>query len=439
MNEHISYVGLDAHQETIHAAVLLPGAAKALEDTFPNTPEGIRRFVRRLRRRAPGEVVCAYEAGPLGYGLMRELEELGVGCVVVAPGLIPVKPGDRIKTDRRDARKLAELLRGGLLTMVHAPTPEQEAVRDLCRAREAVKRDQTRVRHRLSKLLLRRGVRWMRGRPWTRAHLEWLRGRRFEHAADQAILDDHLLALEQLESRRGAGREAQDLRPGGALRRARGLAALLPGHRHADGAFGGGGDPRLAPLRLPARADGVRRDGAERALQRRQGTSRGDHSSGQRSRAAPAGRGGLALPPSSGRGLRPARSAPGPAAAGDRDRRSGAAPAACALPAAARPRQGAQPGDGGRGTRARGLPVGRARSPSPRDDLSQEARHRHPHRGGLKRGRQRRPGTARRNARPGYATGGLRPSGPAILDGAYLPTQHGHAALPHRGNPRISE
>lgn len=234
MNEHISYVGLDAHQETIHAALFLPGAAKALEDTFLNRPEGIRRLVRRLRRRAPGEVVCAYEAGPLGYGLMRELEELGVGCVVVAPALIPVKPGDRIKTDRRDARKLAELLRGGLLTMVHAPTPEQEAVRDLCRAREAVKRDQTRVRHRLSKLLLRRGVRWMRGRPWTRAHLEWLRGRRFAHAADQAILDDHLLALEQLESRLGAldakleafAREAPYAEPVGWLRCFRGIDTL---------------------------------------------------------------------------------------------------------------------------------------------------------------------------------------------------------------------
>ncbi len=235
MDKGITYVGLDAHQETIYAAVLLPGSLKALEDAFANTSEALRRFVRRLRRRAPGEVVCAYEAGPLGYGLMRELEALGVGCVVVAPGLIPVRPGDRIKTDRRDARKLAELLRGGLLTLVHAPTPEQEAVRDLCRAREAVKRDQTRVRHRLSKLLLRRGVRWTRGRrAWTRAHLEWLRGRRFEHPAAQAILDDHLLALEQLESRLAAldaklealAQQAPYAEPVGWLRCFRGIDTL---------------------------------------------------------------------------------------------------------------------------------------------------------------------------------------------------------------------
>jgi transposase len=205
MTEVITYVGLDAHQERIHAAVLLPGASGAIEDAMANTPEGLRRWVRRLRRRNPGEVVCCYEAGPLGYGLMRELEGLGLSCQVVAPALIPIKPGDRIKTDRRDARKLAELLRGGLLTAVHPPTREQEAVRDLCRSREAVKRDQIRCRHRLSKFLLRRGVRWTVGRKmWTQAHQAWLRGQRFDHAADQGILDDHLLALAQLEGRLAA-------------------------------------------------------------------------------------------------------------------------------------------------------------------------------------------------------------------------------------------
>jgi transposase len=235
MNQDITYVGLDAHQDTIYTAALLPEAVRAAQDSFANTSEGLRRYVRRLRRRAPGEVVCAYEAGPLGYGLMRELEGLDVGCMVVAPALIPIKPGDRIKTDRRDARKLAELLRSGLLTAVHAPSPEQEAVRDLCRAREAVKRDQTRVRHRLSKLLLRRGVRWSRGhRAWSRAHLEWLRGRRFEYAADQAILDDHLLALEQVESRLAAfdgnletlAQEAPWAEPVGWLRCFRGIDTL---------------------------------------------------------------------------------------------------------------------------------------------------------------------------------------------------------------------
>jgi transposase len=235
MTEGITYVGLDAHQETIHAALLRSREGKALEDSLANTPEAIRRFVRRVQRRAPGEVVCCYEAGPLGYGLMRELEALGLRCVVVAPALIPVRPGDRIKTDRRDARKLAELLRAGLLTAVHAPTAAQEAVRDLTRAREAVKRDQIRMRHRLSKFLLRRGLRWTLGRKaWTRAHLEWLRGRRLEHAADQAILDDHLLGLEQIESRLEAldakleatAQEAPYREPVGWLRCFRGIDTL---------------------------------------------------------------------------------------------------------------------------------------------------------------------------------------------------------------------
>ena len=205
MEKDITYVGLDAHQETIHAAVLVPGIERAAEDAFANTPEAVRRWARRVVKQAPGSVRCGYEAGPLGYGLLRELEALGLPCIVVVPALIPVRPGDRIKTDRRDARKLAELLRAGLLTAVHPPTPEQEAVRDLTRAREAVKKDQIRQRHRLSKFLLRRGVRWTQGRKaWTQAHLDWLRGRRLEYAADQDILDDHLLGLEQIEGRLSA-------------------------------------------------------------------------------------------------------------------------------------------------------------------------------------------------------------------------------------------
>ena len=155
MLEDITYVGLDAHQERIHAAILLPGTPDAIEESFANSPDGIRRFLRRVRKRAPGAIESCYEAGPLGYGLQRRLNTHdGLHCVVIAPSLIPRKPGDRIKTDRRDARKLADALRADLLTEVHAPTPEQEAVRDLCRAREAAKADQKRIRHRLSKFCI---------------------------------------------------------------------------------------------------------------------------------------------------------------------------------------------------------------------------------------------------------------------------------------------
>jgi transposase len=121
---------------------------------------------------------------------------------VVAPSLIPRKPGERIKTDRRDARKLAELFKAGLLTEVQPPSLEDEAVRDLCRAREDAKEDLTRCRHRLGKMLLRKGLVFTQGRrAWTNAHRHWLRGLHFEDPSEQAVFDDYLLAIEQLEER----------------------------------------------------------------------------------------------------------------------------------------------------------------------------------------------------------------------------------------------
>ena len=126
----------------------------------------------------------------------------GSVCTVIAPSLIPRKPGDRIKTDRRDARKLAELLRAGLLTELHPPTPEDEAVRDLCRAREDAHEDLVRCRHRLSKMLLRRGWIWNGSKKaWGQGHRLWLRSLRFEQAADQVVLEDYLQAIEHVEQR----------------------------------------------------------------------------------------------------------------------------------------------------------------------------------------------------------------------------------------------
>lgn len=201
MEEGITYVGLDAHQASTVAAVRLP-TGERVEDRFATSAEGVRRWVKRLKRLSKGPIVSCYEAGPIGYTLQRVLEGHGVECRVIAPSLIPHKPGERIKTDRRDARKLVELLGADLLTEVHTPTPEQEAIRDLCRARTSVKGDQKRIQHRLSKFLLRRGIRWTPGRKmWTRAHREWLRGQRLAHEADQVTLEDHLLALEQIEGR----------------------------------------------------------------------------------------------------------------------------------------------------------------------------------------------------------------------------------------------
>ena len=202
MKKDTTYVGLDAHKKSIVIAVRAPGAKRPRELTIPHEARTVARWAKKLLREFPGPVVCAYEAGPCGYALQRQLVGLGLECQVVAPGLIPVKPGERVKTDRRDARKLAELLRAGLLTEVHPPSPAQEAVRDLCRSRDDARQDLMRCRHRLSKFLLRGGITWTRGRKhWTQAHHAWLRGLRLEHEAAQAVLETYLLAIEQTDER----------------------------------------------------------------------------------------------------------------------------------------------------------------------------------------------------------------------------------------------
>jgi transposase len=168
MSEGITFVGLDSHKESNQVAMLLPGETKPVEWQAANDAATVRRTVKKVQRQAPGEVRFCYEAGPCGYALQRWIRRLGVTCVVVAPSLIPRKSGERIKTDRRDARKLAELYRAGLLTEVHPPTEADEAVRDLCRAREDAHDDLVRSRHRVTKLLLRRGHSWYGGkRAWS--------------------------------------------------------------------------------------------------------------------------------------------------------------------------------------------------------------------------------------------------------------------------------
>ncbi|MCA1699219.1 MAG: IS110 family transposase, partial [Actinobacteria bacterium] len=150
----------------------------------------------------PRPVRAAYEAGPTGYGLARELSRRGVQCVVAAPSKIPRAPGDRVKTDRRDAELLVRLLLAGKLHAVRVPGAEEEALRDLIRAREAVRVDLMRCRHRLSKLLLRRGIRFEDGRAWTERHRAWLKTIELDHPAAQATLADCLGAVDALCHRR---------------------------------------------------------------------------------------------------------------------------------------------------------------------------------------------------------------------------------------------
>ena len=160
----------------------------------------MHRLVRKLERETPGPIRVFYEAGPCGYALQRQVTTARVSCDVIAPALIPRKPGERVKTNRRDARKLAELGRAGLLTAVQPPTPEAEAVRDLARARDDAREDLQRCRHRLGKLLLRRGLHY-HGRNWTRGHRDWLLRLTWPHAAERAVVDDYLLAIDHTESR----------------------------------------------------------------------------------------------------------------------------------------------------------------------------------------------------------------------------------------------
>jgi transposase len=200
VKEVTTYVGVDAHKKDLFVAMLIGGQPIPVTWTVPNEPQAVRRLVRRLEREAPGPVRVCYEAGPCGYALQRQVTTPRVSCQVIAPALIPRKPGERIKTNPRDARKLAELLRAGLLTGVRPPTPEDEAVRDLCRARDDAREDLQRARHRLGKLLLRRGLHYS-GRNWTRAHRRWIDSLEWPQPAERVVVDDYLLAIDQLEAR----------------------------------------------------------------------------------------------------------------------------------------------------------------------------------------------------------------------------------------------
>ena len=168
--------------------------------TIPNRAESVGRLIRKLGK--PEQLRVCYEAGPTGYVLYWQLSELGVSCEVVAPTLVPVKAGDRVKTDRRDAEKLARCYRAGDLTAVWVPDAAHEALRDLVRARLAAKRDQLRARHRLGKFLLRQGRRAPEGTTaWSTKYLAWVKQQHFEHAAQQATLLDYLHEVEHAAER----------------------------------------------------------------------------------------------------------------------------------------------------------------------------------------------------------------------------------------------
>jgi transposase len=201
MKDTIKYVGLDVSKEKIAVAIADEGRDEPRYwGMIPNTPESIRKLVKKLGEKENLRV--CYEAGPTGYGLFRLFLSLGIECEVIAPSLIPKKPGERIKTDRRDSIKLAKLFRSGELTSVYVPTEDDEALRDLVRAREDAKEDELRAKHRLTKFLLRHDIRPQKGvKKWTTRYCEWLNTLKFERSASRIVYEEYMHQLTEIQQR----------------------------------------------------------------------------------------------------------------------------------------------------------------------------------------------------------------------------------------------
>ena len=208
MFEYNAYVGLDVHKETIAVAIAMPGREEPVfRGEIRNQRSSLRRLVRNLSPH--GEVLSfCYEAGPCGYGVYRELVATGHDCMVVAPSLVPRKAGDRVKTDRRDALKLARLHRAGELRAVWVPDTDQEAMRDLTRAREDMTALELKARQRLGAFLLRHDRIYAGRSRWTKAHFRWLQEQSFEHPVQQVVFQEYVDAVMDAE-RRVAGLDGQ--------------------------------------------------------------------------------------------------------------------------------------------------------------------------------------------------------------------------------------
>ena len=196
------FVGLDTSKLKIAVAVAEDGRQGEVRflGEIDNTPEAVRRLVSKLSGKHR-ELLFCYEAGPTGYGLQRQISALGHECAVIAPSLIPKRPGERVKTNRRDALTLARLHRAGELTAIWVPDPGHEAVRELVRAREAAMEDLREKRQHLQSFLLRHGRIFSGHKPWTRAHARWLSELIFEHPAQYLVLREYRQAIEDAEAR----------------------------------------------------------------------------------------------------------------------------------------------------------------------------------------------------------------------------------------------
>lgn len=273
------FVGLDVHAATIAVAVAEKDGEVRSLGTIPNQEHSIRKLVTKLS--GSGTWRACYEAGPTGYTLYWQLTKLGIACMVIAPTLVPMKAGDRVKTDRRDAERLAKSFRAGELTPVWVPDAAHEALRDLVRAREAAKKDQLRARHRLGKFLLRQGRRPAeRMTPWTQRHLDWIRREvNFEQFAQRATLEDYLGEVDHLGQRITRLEKAIDEAIEGAPATMKAVVSALQALR---------GVGKMTAITIVSEVGQLSRFAKARQLMGYSGAVASEHSSGER-----ASRGGI--------------------------------------------------------------------------------------------------------------------------------------------------
>jgi transposase len=270
---------LDVHARTIAVAVAESGRGEVRSvGVIPNQPDSIRRAMAKLGK--PEQLRVCYEAGPTGYARYWQLTQMGVKCEVVAPTLVPVKAGDRVKTDRRDAERLARCYRAGDLTAVWVPDAAHEALRDLVRAREAAKTDQLRARHRLGKFLLRHGRRAPEGvLAWTHKYLQWLKGEvHFAQAAQEATLLDYLHEVEHQVARIEQLERAIDAAVHSVPAKMRAVIEALQTLR---------GIAQVSAVTIVAELGQISRFGRARQLMGYSGAVSREHSSGERIRRGP--------------------------------------------------------------------------------------------------------------------------------------------------------
>lgn len=196
MKNSITYVAMDTHKKEHKVVLHYPGDEQIIQFVVKNNAADIKKMVNKIKRQAPAEIKFCYEAGVCGFTLKRRIEALDCKCKVIAPSLTPVKPGDHIKTDRRDAIKLLSMFKAGLLTEVHAPDERQEADRDLTRCRQTAQENLKRICHQLLKFLTRYGYVYTDGKHWTQKHLNWLRTLEFNLPMLRDIFDNYLTEMQ---------------------------------------------------------------------------------------------------------------------------------------------------------------------------------------------------------------------------------------------------